>query len=128
MLEDSPDFRQKVNDLGENVEGLRQHIQRMVDLTKKYGAERFIVDSSCDWGVSDPLSVPKTARMMLDQGVPAEAVEQATWGNAAKAYGYSGQIDMDALGEPVVVDQRELFSDNSVLRGQPARVDDGVPN
>ncbi|MGD2019370.1 MAG: TatD family hydrolase, partial [Planctomycetota bacterium] len=102
--------------------------QRMVDLTKKYGAERFIVDSSCDWGVSDPLSVPKTAKMMLDQGVPAEAVEQATWGNAAKAYGYSGQIDMDALGEPVVVDQRELFSDNSVLRGQPARVDDGVPN
>jgi predicted metal-dependent TIM-barrel fold hydrolase len=102
--------------------------QRMVDLTKKYGAERFIVDSSCDWGVSDPLSVPKTAKMMLDQGVSPEAVEQATWGNAAKAYGYSGQIDMDALGEAVVVDQRELFSDNSVLRGQPARVDGEVPN
>jgi predicted metal-dependent TIM-barrel fold hydrolase len=102
--------------------------QRMVDLTKKYGAERFIVDSSCDWGVSDPLSVPKTAKMMLDQGVSPGAVEQATWGNAAKAYGYSGQIDMDALGEAVVVDQRELFSDNSVLRGQPARVDGEVPN
>ena len=26
------------------------------------------VDSSADWGVSDPLSVPKTAKLMLDRG------------------------------------------------------------
>jgi hypothetical protein len=35
--EDSPDYRQKVNDLGENVEGLRKTIQRMVDFTRRYG-------------------------------------------------------------------------------------------
>lgn len=107
--------------------------QRMVDLTKKYGPDRFIVDSSCDWGVSDPLSVPKTAKMMLDQGLSADAVEKTTWRNALTAYGYSGQIDTDALESKPVIDQRQLFNDNSVLRGQAARVDDeveseGVPN
>jgi len=102
--------------------------QRMVDLTKKYGPDRFIVDSSCDWGVSDPLSVPKTAQMMLDQGLDVEAVEKTTWRNAVTAYGYSGQIDVEGIHQDATIDQRQLFSDNSVLRGQEARVDDGVPN
>ncbi len=102
--------------------------QRMVDLTKQYGADRFIVDSSCDWGVSDPLSVPKTAKMMLDQGVSAEDVEKTTWKNALTAYGHSGQIDFDLLEAKPVIDQRLLFMDNSVLRGQDAQVDEGVPN
>ena len=102
--------------------------QRMVDLTKQYGADRFIVDSSCDWGVSDPLSVPKTAKMMLDQGVPADAVEKTTWKNAVTAYGHSGQIDFDLLDAKPVIDQRQLFMDNSVLRGQEARIDEEVPN
>ena len=102
--------------------------QRMVDLTKQYGSDRFIVDSSCDWGVSDPLSVPKTAKMMLDQGVSAEAVEATTWKNAVTAYGQSGQIDYDLLDAKPVIDQRELFMDNSVLRGQEARIDEEVPN
>lgn len=100
--------------------------QRMVDLTKKYGAERFIVDSSCDWGVSDALSVPKTALMMLEQGVTPDQVELATFRNAATAYGYSGQIDMALLDAPMPVDQREMYGDSSVLRGQEARVDDGA--
>ena len=102
--------------------------QRMVDLTKQYGADRFIVDSSCDWGVSDPLSVPKTAKMMLDQGVPADAVEKTTWKNAVTAYGHSGQIDFELLDAKPVIDQSQLFMDNSVLRGQEARIDEEVPN
>ncbi|QDV06979.1 TatD related DNase [Planctomycetes bacterium Poly30] len=102
--------------------------QRMVDLTKQYGADRFIVDSSCDWGVSDPLSVPKTAKMMLEQGVPADAVEKTTWKNAVTAYGHSGQIDFELLDAKPVIDQRQLFMENSVLRGQEAQVDEGVPN
>ena len=41
--------------------------ERMCELVKKYGPERLIVDSSADWGVSDPLSVPKTAKLMLER-------------------------------------------------------------
>jgi predicted metal-dependent TIM-barrel fold hydrolase len=102
--------------------------ERMVEIVKRYGPERLIVDSSADWGVSDPLAVPRTARLMLERGVPAAAVELVTWQNALDAYGQSGQIDVAALLSTPVIDQSALFNDNSVLRGQTPRVDAGVPN
>jgi hypothetical protein len=100
----------------------------MVEIVRKYGAERIIVDSSSDWGVSDPLAVPKTAHLMLEQGVPRDAVERTTWANALEAYSQSGQIDVDSLDQQPSIDQRRLFFDNSVLRGQEPRVDVPVPN
>jgi len=102
--------------------------ERMVEIVKRYGPERIIVDSSADWGISDPLSVPKTARLMLERGVPAEHVEQVTWQNAIDAYAQSGQIDVAGLLEAARVDQSGFFGDNSVLRGQEPRVDSQVPN
>ncbi len=43
--------------------------ERMVEIARRYGSERIIIDSSSDWGVSDPLAVPKTARLMLERGI-----------------------------------------------------------
>ena len=43
--------------------------ERMVEIVREYGSERIFVDSSADWGVSDPLAVPKTARLMLEKGL-----------------------------------------------------------
>src|SRR5687767_12569325 len=37
---------------------------RMVALVKRYGSERIIINSAADWGVSDPLKVPKTVAAM----------------------------------------------------------------
>jgi predicted metal-dependent TIM-barrel fold hydrolase len=102
--------------------------ERMVEIVKRYGPERLIVDSSADWGVSDPLSVPRTAKLMLERGIEKAWVEQVTWQNALDAYAQSGQIDVDALLATPVVDQTRLFNDNSVLRGQTPRVDEAVPN
>ena len=102
--------------------------ERMVEIVKKYGPERVIVDSSADWGVSDPLSVPRTARLMLERGLPQATVELVTWQNALDAYAQSGQIDVEALLGKPAIDQRQLFADNSVLRGQDPRVEGGVPN
>jgi len=101
--------------------------ERMVEIVKRYGSERVIVDSSADWGVSDPLSVPRTAKLMLERGIPARDVERTTWQNALDAYGQSGQIDVEALLKRPEVDQTRLFHDNSVLRGQAPRVG-AVPN
>jgi predicted metal-dependent TIM-barrel fold hydrolase len=101
---------------------------RMAELVERYGPERIMIDSSADWGVSDPLSVPKTARLMLDRGIPVEAVEATTWGHAVAAYAQSGQIDVAVLEKAPTVDQRQLFSDNSVLRGQEPLVGEPVPN
>ena len=90
---------------------------RMVAVVEEYGADRVIVDSAADWGVSDPLAVPKTARLMRERGVPAETVEAVTYGNALAAYGQSGQMAADDWLRPPEVDQRTLYEGNSVLRG-----------
>jgi hypothetical protein len=105
--------------------------QRMVEIVKKYGPERILVDSSADWGVSDPLSVPKTAKLMLEQGIDPAIVERVTWKNAIAVYSQSGQFTEAELLETPAIDQRALFNDNSVLRGQAPRIDEGarpVPN
>ncbi len=102
--------------------------ERMLEIVKKYGSERVIVDSSADWGVSDPLAVPKTARLMLERGLDAATVERVTWQNALEAYAQSGQIDAETLLQKPAIDQRRHFADNSVLRGQEPRVEDSVPN
>ncbi len=102
--------------------------ERMVEILRRYGPERLIVDSSADWGVSDPLSVPKTAALMIERGIEPAAVEKVTWQNAIDAYKASGQIDMERLLGSPSIDQSRLFADNSVLRGQPPRVDGAVPN
>jgi len=102
--------------------------ERMVAVVEEYGPERIIVDSSADWGVSDPLAVPRTARLMLERGLAPETVRLTTWQNALDAYAQSGQIDEDELLAAPSIDQTRLFADNSVLRGQEPRVETPVPN
>ena len=98
--------------------------ERMVEVVRKYGPERIIVDSSADWGVSDPLAVPKTARLMLERGIPLEHVEATCYRNALLAYGQSGQFNESDWLTPAPIDQRTFFEGNSVLRGQLPRVDE----
>ena len=44
--------------------------ERMTEIVRQYGPERIIVNSACDWGVSDPLAVPKTVALMVERGIP----------------------------------------------------------
>ncbi|MCA8983599.1 MAG: TatD family hydrolase [Planctomycetaceae bacterium] len=97
--------------------------ERMVEVVRQYGSERIIVDSSADWGVSDPLAVPKTARLMLERGISQADMERTCYGNALAAYGQSGQFNEEDWLNPPVIDQRTLFEGNSVLRGQNPRID-----
>ncbi|HSN98565.1 MAG TPA: TatD family hydrolase, partial [Candidatus Nanopelagicales bacterium] len=87
--------------------------ERMVALVKKYGQERILVNSAADWGVSDPLKVPKTAARMREAGVAAEVIEAIFWRNPVSFFGQSGKLDLGELAPPVVVDQRQLFEGNS---------------
>jgi hypothetical protein len=100
--------------------------ERMVELVRRHGPERIIVDSSADWGVSDPLAVPKTARLMIERGIAPAAVTATCYGNAVAAFARSGQFDETAWLRPAPIDQRHLFDGNTVLRGQTPRVDDGI--
>lgn len=96
---------------------------RMVEIVRKYGKERIIVDSSADWGVSDPLAVVKTASLMREKGIPADVVEAVTYGNALAAYAQSGQMKAEHWLKPAPVDQTKTYGPNTVLRGQEPRVD-----
>jgi predicted metal-dependent TIM-barrel fold hydrolase len=96
--------------------------ERMVEIARKYGSHHIFIDSSADWGVSDPLAVPKTARLMLDRGIATKDVEAICYGNALKAFGQSGQMKEEHWFNPAPIDQRMLFEGNSVLRGQAPRV------
>ena len=97
--------------------------ERMVDIVRQYGSERIFINSSADWGVSDPMAVPKTGRLMLERGIACADVEATCYGNALLAYGQSGQFNESDWLAPEGVDQRTLFEGNSVLRGQTPRVD-----
>jgi hypothetical protein len=90
---------------------------RMVEILRQYGGERIIIDSACDWGISEPLAVAKTARLALDRGVPADAVRLATYRNALAAYGQSGQMNEADWLDPPPIDQRTVYEGNSILRG-----------
>ncbi|MEA2837155.1 MAG: uncharacterized protein QOD89_1705 [Bradyrhizobium sp.] len=91
--------------------------ERMAALVKSYGPERLIVDSACDWGVSDPLAVVRTARLMAEHGVPSEAINQVVYANALKVYGLNTEMREEHWLAPSAIDQRTLYEGNSVLRG-----------
>ncbi len=93
--------------------------KRMTDLVKLYGPDRIIVNSSADWGMSDPLAVPKTAKLMLESGISESVVSAVCYQNAILAYGQSGQMlesDWLTTSSP---DPNDSFAGNSVIRGQP---------
>ncbi|SDS03323.1 hypothetical protein SAMN05192545_0649 [Maribacter dokdonensis] len=98
--------------------------ERMVEVVKKYGSNNIIVDSSADWGVSDPLAVPKTASLMLKRGVSMEDVRKTCYQNALDAFSKNGKMKEAHWLQPDSVNQSQLFNDNSVLRGQKPRIDE----
>jgi predicted metal-dependent TIM-barrel fold hydrolase len=91
---------------------------RMAVLVKKYGAERIVVNSAADWGISDPLKVPKTAAKMKEAGISDANIERIVWNNPIAFFGQTGRIARADLGENARVDQTKLWEGNSVLRGQ----------
>jgi len=93
---------------------------RMVALVKRHGPERIIINSAADWGVSDPLKVPKTVAAMREAGVSQADIDLVAWQNPVRFFAQSGRLDLEDAPK---VDQRQLFEGNSVLRGQSPRVD-----
>ncbi len=92
--------------------------KRMVAVVKQYGSERVIVDSSADWGVSDPLSVPKTAALMKKEGVSDKDIHLTCYQNALTIYGQSGQFNEEDWLKDLHIDRADKHEGNTVLRGQ----------
>jgi predicted metal-dependent TIM-barrel fold hydrolase len=91
--------------------------ERMVEVAKQYGPERIMVNSAADWGISDPLAVPKTAALMKIKGISDADIELITYRNAITAFAQSGQIDEADFDNVKNMDKSQKFEGNSILRG-----------
>ena len=91
---------------------------RMVALIKQYGSDRILVNSAADWGVSDPLKVPKTAAAMRDGGISEAEIEKVCWRNPIEFFAQSGRMDLELSP----IDQTQKFEGNTILRGGQAPV------
>ena len=60
-----------------------------------YGNERLWMNCACDWGISDPLAVPKTALEMKKRGHRDAAIEKLVFQNPLK---FLGQCPKFRLG------------------------------
>jgi predicted metal-dependent TIM-barrel fold hydrolase len=91
--------------------------QRMATLVKKYGSDRIIVNSAADWGISDPLKVPKTIAVMQAQGIADAEIQRIVWDNPIAFFSQTGRLDASELESRPAVDLAQRYETNSILRG-----------
>jgi predicted metal-dependent TIM-barrel fold hydrolase len=92
--------------------------QRMAALVARYGSDRIIINSAADWGISDPLKVPKTIAVMRERGIAEATIEQIVWHNPVAFFAQSGRLDLGELDTRPAIDRTQQFETNSVLRGE----------
>jgi hypothetical protein len=68
---------------------------RVVGMIKTHGTDRMIVNSSADWGFSDPLSVPKTALLMRKEGFSRDEVEKVVFNNPFSFFKQSPKFTLE---------------------------------
>jgi predicted metal-dependent TIM-barrel fold hydrolase len=95
--------------------------ERMATLVQQYGTERIIINSAADWGISDPLKVPKTIEVMRARGVADDVIETIVWQNPVTFFGQSGKLNVNGLDARPAIDRSQKFNTNTVLRGDQQR-------
>lgn len=71
--------------------------ERAANILDQYGTDRIMVNSSADWGISDPLMVPKTVLELRRRGWADEAIEKVVWDNPRDFYAQSGRLRAPTL-------------------------------
>ena len=90
-------------------------IKAAVELAASLGDLRVLVNSACDWGVSDPLKVRKTADKMAEAGFSADDIDRLVWRNPVEFFGQSNRLILDDIEAP---DLTATFEGSGVLRGE----------
>ena len=73
---------------------------RMAALVARYGSERIIINSAADWGISDPLKVPKTVDVMRAHGIAEADIERIVWTNPVRFFAQSGRLTLTDPATP----------------------------
>jgi uncharacterized protein len=95
--------------------GTKMDEHRMVRIVEDIGTDRILINSACDWGVSDPLKVSKTVAAMQAAGIDEDEIDKVVWRNPLEFFGQSGRLILDDLGER---DMAATFEGNTLLRGE----------
>ena len=69
---------------------------RAIDILETFGNERIWMNSACDWGISDPLAVPKAALEMKKRGYLAKAIENVVFHNPRRFLSQSRRFSVPA--------------------------------
>lgn len=65
---------------------------RVIKTVNKRGSYKIMINSAADWGVSDPLSIPITAREMRRNGCKRKDIEKITFYNAHEFFEQSDKF------------------------------------
>jgi predicted metal-dependent TIM-barrel fold hydrolase len=68
---------------------------RVVDIIKRWGLDKTMINSAADWGVADPCNVANVAGFMQEQGFKASEIDRLTRENPYAFYHQSGRFDPD---------------------------------
>jgi len=88
---------------------------RMANLVRQFGADRIVINSAADWGISDPLKVPKTVTAMREAGIPDETIARIVWDNPVTFFGQTGRLELTAPAAEI--DLTRKHEGNTLLRG-----------
>jgi len=66
--------------------------ERAVNILEKHGLEKMLINSSCDWGPSDPLMVPRTVLEMRRRGFSDAEIRKVVWDNPIAFFEQSGRL------------------------------------
>lgn len=92
---------------------------RMAVLVGKYGPDRILINSAADWGISDPLKVPKTIAVMQAQGIADDVIQRIVWDHPIAFFAQSGRLDLETVDQRPTVARTDKFENSGVLRGEP---------
>jgi len=68
--------------------------RRAADIIYEYGVERTVINGSADWGVSDPLAVPKTVALLRREDRAEDEIRKLVYDNPLDFFGQSGKFKL----------------------------------
>ncbi len=73
--------------------------ERVINMLKEYGTDRVMVNSSADWGISDPAALGRVAENMAEAGFDAAEIEKLLYHNPLEFYSqtpkFQPQLDLE---------------------------------
>lgn len=79
--------------------------RRAATIAREYGLERMLVNSSADWGVSDPCSLARVAEFMRGEGMGEDEIARLLFDNPMAFWGQCDRFRPDLDLAPVPVEE-----------------------